>query len=153
MNMEIRTEAAQFLFWEYINSNIFERYLCVKRKDEVLHSYEVPQRLCSKGFCSRGCCSWGCCSFSCCSRGCCSPWLLLLGLLLLWLLLPVDVMWLLYLWLLPHYVEAVFDFPQLTTVKELQAFLSLLNFNRRSCPASQRCCAPPWLILSRLTFP
>jgi hypothetical protein len=63
------------------------------------------------------------------------PWLLLP-----WLLLPVDVLWLLHLWLLPHYVEAVLDFPLL---KELQAFLGLLNFYQRSYPASQRCCAPP----------
>jgi hypothetical protein len=36
---------------------------------------------------------------------------------------------------LPQYVSAVVDFPQPSTVKELQAFLGMLNFYRRFLPA------------------
>jgi hypothetical protein len=36
---------------------------------------------------------------------------------------------------LPQYVSAVVDFPQPSTVKELQAFFGMLNFYRRFLPA------------------
>ncbi len=36
---------------------------------------------------------------------------------------------------LPQYVSAVVDFPQLSTVKELQTFLGMQNFYRRFLPA------------------
>ncbi len=36
---------------------------------------------------------------------------------------------------LPQYVSAVVDFPQPSTMKELQAFLGMLNFYRRFLPA------------------
>jgi hypothetical protein len=36
---------------------------------------------------------------------------------------------------LPQYVSAVVDFPRPSTVKELQAFLGMLNFYRRFLPS------------------
>jgi hypothetical protein len=37
---------------------------------------------------------------------------------------------------LPQYLSAVVEFPQLSTVKELQTFLSMVNFYRRFLPVA-----------------